>query len=71
MAQGLPELIGRAMVDPEFLAELQRSPEAVFDAYALADAERAALRGALARLADTPAHRRALVLRTELRRVAT
>lgn len=71
MAQGLPELIGRAMVDPDFLAELQRAPEAVFDAYALVDAERAAVRQALGRLADTPAHRRARVLRTELRRVAT
>ena len=71
MAEGLTGLIGRAMVDADFLATLQRTPEAIFDEYALAEAERDTVRKALARLADTPAHRRAVVLRSELRRVAT
>jgi hypothetical protein len=68
----LPELVGRLMVDPEFLAEIQRVPEAVLDQYQLTDEERAAVRQAIERLADTPPPRRAHALRTVLlKRVAT
>ncbi len=72
MPQRLPDLVGRAMVDPDFLADLQRAPDAILAQYELSDDERAAIRTALVRLADTPIHQRAVVLRsTLLRRVAT
>jgi len=60
------------MVDPDFLADLQRRPDAILAQYELTDDERTAVQTALVRLADTPAHQRAVVLRTALlRRVAT
>jgi hypothetical protein len=72
MVQRLPELIGRAMIDAEFLADLQRVPESVLAQYELTDEERATVLRALARLATTPTGQRAQTLRTELiRRVAT
>lgn len=72
MPRSLADLVGRAMIDPDFLAELQRAPDAVLAQYVLTDDERAAVRRALLRLASTPASQRGQVLRTELlRRVAT
>jgi hypothetical protein len=72
MAPRLLELVGRAMIDPEFLADLQRSPATVLAQFELSDAERAAIDRALRRLADAPPRQRAEVLRTALlRRVAT
>ena len=72
MPPRLPELVGRAMVDPEFLAELQQAPEAVLARYELNDDEQAAVRAALVRLADTPHREHAQALRTALlRRVST
>ena len=72
MVQRLPELIGRAMIDAEFLADLQRAPEPILAQYQLTDEERATVLGALAGLAATPSGQRAQTLRTELiRRVAT
>jgi hypothetical protein len=72
MAQRLPQLIGRAMIDPDFLADLQRSPETVLAQYELNDDERTTVLGALARLAKTPVGERAQEFRTALiRRVAT
>jgi len=72
MAQRLPELVGRAMIDPEFLADLQRTPESVLAEYELTDDERATVLGALARLSQASAGQRAAALRTALiRRVAT
>lgn len=72
MVQRLPELIGRAMIDTEFLADLQRAPETVLAEYELSEEERATVLRALARLAATPSGQRAQTLRTELiRRVAT
>jgi hypothetical protein len=60
------------MVDPEFVAEAQRTPDAVLKQYELTDEERVAVRQALDRLGDTPANRRAHALRTALlKRVAT
>ena len=60
------------MVDPEFLAEIQRAPEAVLGQYELSEEELSAVRQALERLGDTPPSRRAHALRTVLlRRVAT
>lgn len=72
MTPRLPELIGRAMIDADFLAELQRTPDTILARYELNDDERATVLGALARLAATPSGQRAQVLSTALiRRVAT
>ena len=72
MAQGLRDLVGRVMIDPEFLAELQRAPEPVLAQYELSDTERATVRQALARLAKTPASERRHKFRSSLiSRVAT
>jgi len=72
MPQGLRDLVGRAMVDPDFLADLQRSPERVLADYQLSDDERLTVTTALERLARTPPDRRARALGDALlRRVAT
>ena len=72
MPQGLRELIGRAMIDPEFLADLQRAPDTVLAKFQLTADETKAVRHALLHLAQTPAHKRAHELHTALiRRVAT
>lgn len=72
MPKGMAELVGRAMIDPEFLADLQRAPESILARYDLTDDERAAIHTALVRLAQTPLAQRAQFLRTTLiRRVAT
>ena len=72
MAQGLRELIGRAMIDPEFVAELQRSPDVILAQYLLTDDESTAVRQALLRLAQTPRHQRTTEFHSALiRRVAT
>jgi hypothetical protein len=72
MAKGLRELIGRAMVDPEFLADLERAPDRVLAQFQLSADETSAVRQALHHLAQTPAHKRAGELHTALiRRVAT
>jgi hypothetical protein len=72
MAQRLPELVGRAMIDPEFLADLQRAPDSILQQYELTDDERATVIAALARLGQASAGQRAAALRTALiRRVAT
>lgn len=72
MPKRLADLVGRAMVDPDFLAELQRAPDPILAQYELSEDERAAVRTALSRLVNTPSLQRAQVLRTALlRRVAT
>lgn len=72
MAQGLRELVGRVMIDPEFLAELQRTPETLLAQYELSSAERATVDQALARLAKTPSSERRHEFRSTLiSRVAT
>ena len=72
MAQRLPELIGRAMIDPDFLAELQRSPESILAQYELSAEERTTVLRALDRLAHAPAGQRAQAFQSALiRRVAT
>jgi hypothetical protein len=72
MPQGLRELIGRAMIDPEFLANLQRAPDTVLAQFQLTPGETTAVRQALTHLAQTPPHKRARELHTALiRRVAT
>jgi hypothetical protein len=72
MAQGLRELVGRAMLDADFLIDLQRAPDVVLAQYELSDDERVAIRLAIDRLATAPSPQRAQALRTALlRRVAT
>lgn len=72
MARRLPELIGRAMIDPDFLADLQRSPDTVLAEYELSADERSTVLGAIARLDKAPARERAQAFRSALiRRVAT
>jgi hypothetical protein len=72
MMPRLPELIGRAMIDPGFLADLQRSPDPILAQYDLNEEERTTVLGALARLAQTPSAQRAQTFRSALiRRVAT
>jgi hypothetical protein len=72
MAQRLRDLVGRIMIDPEFLAELQREPDPLLAQYELSDAERATIQQALARLAETPASERRHRFRSAfLSRVAT
>lgn len=72
MASRLSELVGRVMIDPDFLAELQRTPETVLAQYELTEHEAATIRQALARLAETPPRQRDEMLRIVLlRRVAT
>src|SRR5436309_15026261 len=72
MAEGLRDLVGRAMVDPDFVLELQGSPNALLADYELSDDERATILRALARLVKTPAGQRRHEFRNALlRRVAT
>jgi len=72
MTQGLRELVGRVMIDPEFLAELQRAPEPLLAQYELTAAERATVELALTRLAQTPvSERRRQFSNTLISRVAT
>ena len=71
MAQRLHELIGRAMIDPDFLEELRRSPDAILEAYELNEDERVAVRHALDRLGSAPAHHAHEFRNALLRRVAT
>ena len=72
MPPRLPELVGRLMVDPEFVAEIQRTPDTILGQYELTDEERVAVRQALDRLGDTPPNRRGNALRTVLlKRVST
>jgi hypothetical protein len=72
MAQGLRDLVGRAMIDPDFLIELQRSPDVLLAQYELKDDERATILQALARLAQMPAGQRRHAFQNALiRRVST
>lgn len=72
MARGLRELVGRVMLEPEFLADLARAPEPVLAEYELTADEVAMVRRALQRLAQTPAAQRHHQFRDALlRRVAT
>lgn len=60
------------MIDPDFLADLQRSPDTVLAQYELSADERTTVLGALARLGQSPAREHAQAFRSALiRRVAT
>ena len=60
------------MIDPDFLADLQRAPETILAQYELSADERSTVLRALARLAQTPTGQRAQEFHSALiRRVAT
>jgi hypothetical protein len=60
------------MIDPDFLADLQRAPEPILAEYELNEDERATVLSALARLGHASVNQRASAFRTALiRRVAT
>ena len=68
----LPDLVGRAMIDPEFLTELRRSPDAVLAQYELTDEEGTVVRRALQRLDRNPTpHQIDELKHALLRRVST
>lgn len=46
---GIRELVGRAMIEKDFLAELVREPETILARYELDDAERTAVMQAVGR----------------------
>jgi hypothetical protein len=60
------------MIDPDFLADLQRAPEPILAEYELSEDERATVLSALSRLGYSSVNQRASAFRTALiRRVAT
>jgi hypothetical protein len=68
----LSDLVGRAMIDPEFLAELRQSTEPVLARFDLTEEEGALIRRALARLDRSPSPEQIDELKNALlRRVAT
>jgi hypothetical protein len=72
MSQRLSDLVGRAMIDPEFMAELRRSPDGVLAQYDLTEEEGATIRQALQRLDRRPLPQQIDELKSALlRRVST
>jgi hypothetical protein len=70
--QGMQSLVGRAMLDPDFLAELLRAPEVAMAEFDLDESERVVLRQAAAHLAATPPAERARAFQSAIvRRLAT
>ena len=70
--QGLKELVGRVMIDPDFLQALIRDPGAELAHYELSAEERASVLQAIAKLSLTPQSQQARVFQTTLvRRLAT
>lgn len=63
---GMEELVGRVMIDPDFLADLLRAPEVVLDQYRLSQGERAAVLEALAKLGNTSGRQRVKAFQTAL-----
>ena len=72
MSPRLPELVGRVMIDPDFLEDLQRAPEPILAEYELSEDERTTVLSALARLGQSTVSQRVTAFRSDLiRRVAT
>jgi hypothetical protein len=64
--QGIRELVGRVMIDPDFLAELVRAPATTLADYRLSPEERAAVLQAIHRLDSTPSRRQVQELQAAL-----
>lgn len=54
MERGIQELVGRVMIDPDFLVELVRAPDTVLAGYRLSPEERETILEAIHRLGHTP-----------------
>ena len=68
----LSDLIGRAMIDPEFLEQLRKAPDTVLAGYELTAEERTVVTKALTRLAKATTPQQIDELKIDLlRRVAT
>ena len=65
-AQGLRELVGRVMIDPDFLQALIRDPGTVLAGYELSVEERTSVLQAIAKLSLTPQSQRARAFQTAL-----
>lgn len=64
--QGLRELVGRVMIDPDFLRALVQDPQAVLADYELSAEERTSVLQAIAKLMVTPQPQRARAFQTAL-----
>ncbi len=64
--QGLKELVGRVMIDPDFLAALVRDPSTALTDYELSAEERALVLQAIAKLSLTPRSQQARAFQTAL-----
>jgi hypothetical protein len=68
----LSDLVGRAMIDPEFLDQLRKAPETVLQGYELSAEERTVVARALTRLAKATTPQQIDELKIDLlRRVST
>jgi hypothetical protein len=63
---GIRELVGRAMIDKEFIVELVRDPQRVLADYELSAEERAAIMQAVGRTTSTSERDRAKALQVVL-----
>jgi hypothetical protein len=63
---GIRELVGRAMIDKEFLAELMRDPAPILAGYDLEADERAAIMQAVARTGTVSERERARALQVAM-----
>ena len=66
VGQGLRELVGRVMIDPDFLQTLVRDPQTVLAGYELSAEERTLVLQAVAKLSLTPQSQRARAFQTAL-----
>jgi len=64
--QGLRELVGRVMIDPDFLQTLVRDPGAVLADYQLSAEERASVLQAIAKLGHAPRSEQVRAFQTAL-----
>jgi hypothetical protein len=63
---GIRELVGRAMIDKEFIVELVRDPDGLLAEYELSAEERAAIMQAVGRAPSTSERERARALQVVL-----
>lgn len=64
--QGLKELVGRVMIDPDFLQTLVRDPHGVLADYELSPEERTLVLQAIAKLMVTPQSQQVRAFQTAL-----
>jgi hypothetical protein len=64
--QGLKELVGRAMIDPDFLQVLIQDPGSVLAEYQLSEEERRSVLQAIAKLSLAPQSQQARAFQTAL-----